>query len=308
MIDLGEFRSMVDLVHSFPTEESARERLAMCRWGGDVVCPYCGRHHCGRSGSRYVCPGCGNKFSVLVGTIFQNTKVSLRKWFMAIYLISKHKKGISSCQLSKDIRVTQKTAWYMLMKIRTLFVQKKARFRGVCELDEVYIGGREYLKHKSRKKFSTQGRSLKAKVPIFGILRRGWQSTVRAFVVSDTQRSTLMNITVQTCELGSTLYTDEFSAYQKLSEIGYDHQVVPHGLDCYINGPVHTNSIEGFWAHLKRMVYTYHRITRHHIQSYVDEAVFRWNNRSTSSLKLFRKLMARSLQVVPYKMIKSSCI
>lgn len=289
-------------------DDKCKEILSESRWGSDIVCPYCGGHHCHKGRSRYWCPHCGYKFSVTVGTIFENTKVSLRKWFMAIYLISYHKKGISSCQLAKDISVTQKTAWYMLSKIRTLFMQKECRFRGVVELDEVYIGGKEYLKHRSRKVKGTQGRSLKNKVPVFGLLRRGKQSTVRAFVVPDTQRLTLMNILAHIVEQGSQVYTDEFSAYKEVNKWGYVHTVVEHNLDCYVNGPCHTNSIEGFWGHLKRMIHTYHKISKDHLQSYIDESVFRWNNRKRSGGRIFQTLMARSLKVVTYKDIKSRSI
>lgn len=290
------------------TDDKCKEILAESRWGSDIVCPYCGGHHCHKGRSRYWCPYCGLKFSVLVGTIFENTKVSLRKWFMAIYLISYHKKGISSCQLAKDISVTQKTAWYMLMKIRTLFIQKEVRFRGSIEIDEVYIGGKESLKHRSRRKFNTQGRSIQTKMPVLGILRRGKQSTVRAYALTTIHRFKVLPIIAHICEQGSQVYTDELIIYDKLSSLGYDHQVVPHGLDCYVNGKIHTNSIEGFWAHLKRMIYTYHQISKTHLQEYVDESVFRWNNRSRSGGTTFSILMKRSLKVVKYKDIRSRSI
>ena len=139
-MDFRRFNSLVSMMEYFTSDQQCRKYLVESRWGDDVVCPYCGCHHCkvGYRG-RYVCPGCLNKFSCTVGTIFENTKVSLRKWFIAIYLISYHKKGISSCQLAKDIQVTQKTAWYMLQKIRCLFYQGDHQLEGEIELDEVYV-------------------------------------------------------------------------------------------------------------------------------------------------------------------------
>ena len=151
MKELSEFDNLFSLTSYFTTEEICKEFLAQQRWGGDVVCPICGKNHCKqRFDGRYRCDRCKHNFSVISGTIFENTKVSLRKWFIAMYLISSHKKGVSSHQLSRDIDVSQKTAWYMLQKIRTLYKQDDATaLSGIVECDEVYIGGKEKWKHKS---------------------------------------------------------------------------------------------------------------------------------------------------------------
>lgn len=306
MIDFSKFNSLVQLSQYFRTEAICRKTIEESRWGQDVVCPYCGHHHCYKGyRGRYVCPGCKNKFSCLVGTIFENTKVSLRKWFMAMYLISSHKKGISSNQLAKDIKVTQKTAWYMLQKIRILFYQEEEELSGSIELDEVYIGGREYFKHKSKQTRGTQGRSTKTKTPIFGLLeRRMTGSMVKAFVVSKTDRNTLLPIVANICKPGSHLYTDELSSYVPLTSMGYTHTVVVHGLGQYVNGGAYTNNIEGFWAHLKRMITgTYHHLSPHHLQRYLDESVFRWNTRKMSEGQRFKMMFVRSLCVVPYSVV-----
>lgn len=294
---------MVSMMEYFTSEQQCRKYLVESRWGDDVVCPYCGCHHCkiGYRG-RYVCPGCLNKFSCTVGTIFENTKVSLRKWFIAIYLISYHKKGISSCQLAKDIQVTQKTAWYMLQKIRCLFYQGDHQLEGEIELDEVYVGGKEYFKHKSRKVDGTRGRSTKGKTPVFGLYQRNGR--VAAYVVDSTDRRTLFPIVSHKCKQGSHLYTDELMVYDRLDGLGYDHRVVIHSLKSFVNGRVHTNSIEGFWGHFKRMITgTYHNLSRNHLQRYVDESVFRWNHRKHSEGTVFKILLGRSLRVIPYSLI-----
>ena len=146
MIDFRNFNSLIALTTYFNSEKVCRQAIIESRWvDGDVVCPYCGEHHCvSRCDGRFRCKGCRRNFSCLVGTIFENTKLPLIKWFLAMYLISSNKKGVSSHQLSRDIDVTQSTAWYMLQKIRLLYPQSDADyFEGVVECDEVYIGGKE---------------------------------------------------------------------------------------------------------------------------------------------------------------------
>lgn len=144
MIDFSNFDNLLSLTDYFNDNEKCKDAIAESRWAdGDVVCPYCGEHHCKKSkNGRFHCKKCNHNFSCTVGTIFENTKLPLRKWFMAMYLISSHKKGISSHQLSRDIEVTQKTAWYMLQKIRLLFPQTdETPMNGTVECDEIYIGG-----------------------------------------------------------------------------------------------------------------------------------------------------------------------
>lgn len=153
MINFSKFNSLYSVAMYFNTESMCQQAIVESRWGDDVVCPYCGKHHCNkRADGRWCCSQCNKNFSEKVGTIFENTKIGLRKWFMAMYLISTHKKGISSHQLAKDIEVTQKTAWFILQKIRTLFSQDDSTaLSGDVECDEAYIGGREQNKHEWKK-------------------------------------------------------------------------------------------------------------------------------------------------------------
>ena len=142
-INFAKFNSLIAIAEYFSSEDICKATIAQQRWSnGEAVCPYCGSTHCHKcSDGRYICKSCQNKFSVLVGTIFENTKISLRKWFMAMYLISSHKKGISSCQLARDINVTQKTAWFMMMKWRQAMSQDTVELKGVVSMDEAYLGG-----------------------------------------------------------------------------------------------------------------------------------------------------------------------
>lgn len=296
-LKLHRFRSLVELLTYFTNESACKSALIECRWGDDVICPYCGKHHCHKGyNDRFVCPVCHNKFSCTVGTIFHNSKVSLRKWFIAMYLMSSHKKGISSVQLAKDIEVTQKTAWCMLQKIRTLFTQENCPLGGDIEIDEVYIGGKEYWKHKVKKVTGTQGRSTKTKTPVFGILKRGKTSYVYAVKVPQTDRSTLLPIINDRVLKNSQLFTDESATYYPLSGMGYDHYIVNHKQGEYVQGNVYTNNIEGFWGHFRRMITgIYHKASKKHLQGYIDEAVWRWNNRSRTQVQRFSLILTRSV-------------
>lgn len=314
-IGLDRFNSLFSLVSYFKDEETCKEFLISHRWeNGDVVCPYCGKHHCRRrSDGRFRCPVCRKNFSVLVGTIFENTKISLVKWFMAMYLISSHKKGISSYQLARDIKVTQKTAWYMLHKVRALYAQNDSEAHcGEVECDEVYIGGKEKWKHKSMRTPNTQGRSTKTKTPVFGMMERSeiinakgeseFMSYVHAMVVENTNRVTLESIIGQFISEGSTVFTDELNAYNHVGEMGYTHRICNHSalqFVCEDDGSVYTNNIEGFWSHFRRMITgCYHDVSDEHLQSYIDEACFRWNTRKASQSERFQYMFETSIGLV----------
>ena len=194
MIDFSKFNSLFSVMEHFTTDSVCKKAIAQSRWAdGDVVCPYCGGHHCHLcKDSRYLCRECNHKFNVTVGTIFENTKTSLRKWFFAMYLISSHKKGVSSHQIARDCYVTQKTAWFILQKIRTLFAQDDSvALDGEIEANERYLGGRETNKHESKRTAGTQGRSTKTKTPVFGMVEREKGKAV-VIKVEDTRAKTLM--------------------------------------------------------------------------------------------------------------------
>ena len=318
MVNITKFDTLFSMMRYFNTEEKCRQAIIDARWAdGDIVCPKCGHHHCVlRSDGKYRCTKCGSNFSCLVGTIFENTKVKLSKWFIAMYLISNNRKGISSAQLARDIEVTQSTAWYMLHKIRTLFAQDDATtFGGEVECDEVYIGGREKWKHKSMRTPNTQGRSTKTKTPVFGMIERrtiknkkGEEeafSVVRAMMVDKTDSSTLMPIIKKFVRKGSNVITDELSSYSALSGEGYLHSVVCHGAEEYSNGCIFTNNMEGFWALFRRMIHgIYHDVSDKHLQRYVDEACFRWNTRKMDESERFAHMFRMSIGIVRYSDVR----
>ncbi len=266
-IDFTMFDSLLSVADYFNTPKKCKQALTESRWGDDIVCPYCGKHHCKMSKTgRFHCTVCNHNFSSTVGTIFENTKISLRQWFLAMYLISSHKKGVSSHQLSRDIKVTQKTAWYMLQKIRSLYAQSdEEALSGIVECDEMYLGGAEKNKHDSKKTEGTQGRSTKTKKPIFGMIQR--KGNVVAMTVKDTKADTLMPIIKQFVTDNTVVYTDELSSYSRLSKENFSHGVVHHNDNEFVVGDVFTNTIEGFWSHFKKMIFgIYHSVSKKHLQ------------------------------------------
>ena len=306
-ISFSKFNSLIQIADYFSSEEVCKQAIAQQRWGdGEAVCPYCGCSHTYMTAEgRYICKECASHFSVTVGTIFENTKISLRKWFMAMYLISSHKKGISSCQLARDINVTQKTAWFILHKIRGLYGQSDATvLDGEVEMDEMYLGGREANKHDSKRTEGTQGRSTKTKTPIFGMIER--EGNVVAMKVGDTKGATLLPIVSQFVADTARVYTDEYIAYNALDN-KYCRQFVNHKQREFVRAnDIHTNSIEGFWAHFKRVVFgTYHCVSKDYLQRYIDEQVYRWNTREESASYRFHDMFTKACKHFDYNDVLS---
>ncbi len=309
MVALRKFHNLVDLLSYFTDEQVCRDYLEMIRWNGKIKCPYkeCQHDHVHKysDGKRYKCSKCKSQFSVKVGTIFHDSKIPLQKWFAAIYLITSHKKGISSLQLHRDLGVTQKTAWYMLHRVRhALSLKSEEKLTGIVEADETFIGGKEVNKHASKKTEGTQGRSSVKKLPILGIIQRGGE--LRAIKVIDTRGYSLRPFIVQNVEFGSTVHTDEWWGYKGLSRI-FKHQQINHGDGEYVRDGIHTNSIEGFWSLLKRgVVGIYHSMSGKHLQKYVDEFVFRYNTRGMSENFRFDAMLNNINSRLTYEQLTSA--
>lgn len=306
MVALRKFKTLIELLTYFREEQTCRDYLELIRWNGKIVCPYkeCKHDYVFKytDGKRYKCAKCQRQFSVKVGTIFEDSKISLQKWFAAIYLITSHKKGISSLQLHRDIGVTQKTAWFMLHRVRhTLLISSTEKLTGIIEADETFIGGKESNKHKSKQTAGTQGRSSQTKTPVLGIIERGGQ--LRAIKVLNTRGYSLRPFIVNNVEFGSTVHTDEWWGYRGLSRI-FKHQFINHGEGEYSKDGVHTNSIEGFWSLLKRgVIGIYHSMSDKHLQKYVDEFVFRYNTRGYSENFRFDAMLNNINSHLTYKQL-----
>ena len=294
---LSGFNSLFEVVNYFSTEDVCRQYLKHCRFGKYVVCPHCGSIHCYEfsDGIRFKCHDCDRIFSILVGTIFENTKIPLRKWFIAMYLLSCHGKGISSVQLSRDLDITQKSAWYMLQKLRSTFKSENdGTLSSDVECDETYIGGREINKHESKRTKENQGRSIKVKTPVFGMVERGGRVVARR--VENTSSKTLNKMMGTFIIPESRVLTDEWVGYHNVERLGYVHEYIRHKEKEFAVGDVNTNTIEGLWAILKKMLLgTYHVVSVKHLQKYVDEAVFRYNHRDKSASKRFEIIFANAV-------------
>ena len=262
--------SIMELADMFPDEASARKWFEGHRWPAGRHCPRCGStrtHEASHAKSPYRCTDCRKYFSAKTGTALESSKIPLRKWVFAIYLEVTSLKGVSSMKLHRDLRVTQKTAWFMLHRLRESWAEEKAqKFDGPLEVDETFIGGRERNKHGSKK--LRAGRGTVGKTTVTGARDRA-TGQVSARVVANTDRKTLHGFVAEHAVPGATVYTDDHAAYRGMA---YKHEAVRHSVSEYVRGQAHTNGIESFWATLKRAYHgTFHHISPKHLQRYVDE-------------------------------------
>ncbi|HWZ22021.1 MAG TPA: IS1595 family transposase [Cytophagaceae bacterium] len=305
-LDIRDFDSLYELFDYFDTEAKCEDYLANLRWNGKPECVHCGHDKVyvlkvkGR-GTRYKCPACHYQGTVKSGTIFAESKIPLRKWYVAIYLITAHKKGISSHQLAKDIKVTQKTAWFLLHRVREAFCPDEMIFSNPVEIDETGMGGKESNKHYNKKNHDLNVRGSVGKVCVLGILERGGK--VYAVPVPNRKSNTLFPIIKEKVTCGTTIYTDDYKSYNGL-KLDYEHFIINHSDKLYVKGDIHTNSIESFWAFLKRgLDGIYHKTSEKHLGRYVNEFAFRFNNRDLTDGSKFDVLLAHTNKPLSYKQL-----
>ncbi len=296
-----EFKTLTDFTDYFCDEAACVKHYTEIRFGNGEYCPHCGHTEIYKfsNGKRYRCAKCKQDFTIKTGTVFGESKLPLRKWFIAIYLLSTTSKGISSVQLAKHVGVTQKTAWFMAHRIREAHQQNKGQLFGRIEADETWVGGKIPNMSKAKRKAALRNDN---KTPLVGIMQRGGEIQVK--VADQVNRATLVPNIMANVQKGSFVYTDENVCYRGLHRVGFIHNSVKHQAKEYVVGDCHTNSIESFWALFKRGYHgVYHQMSKKHLQRYVNEFMFRFNRRTRGMQSVFSDVVERvaNSAKLPYK-------
>ena len=290
-------KTLLEAIQYFSDEQVCIDAVAMMRWPQGVRCGYCDadKPYYLKAQKRWKCRSCRKQFSVKVNSIFEDSPISLKKWLPALWILVNCKNGVSSYEIARDLGVTQKTAWFILQRLRLALRARDFTWKmgsgggGEVEVDETFVGGKVKNMHAGRKKKIKEGRfvdgSYKStqrypgKTAVMGMFDRDTRQ-VRAQVVPNVKRETLQNEILNHIEWGSSIYTDQATAYETLKE-KYIHETVNH-IDSYVRGQVHTNCLENFWSLTKRTLKgTYVCVEPFHLDRYLDEQMFRFNNRAT---------------------------
>lgn len=305
------FKSLPQLLDTFKDEATCIKYYEKMRWNGKPICPHCSAEKPYKTNRGYKCSNseCYKKFTVKVGTIFENSKIPFRTWFAAMYLITAHKKGISSVQLSIDLNITQKTAWFVLHRIREMLKDNAPKMLGgegqTIEVDETYIGGIELNKHKGKKRsnedknLNNNGSVHKPKKVVVGIIERDGKIVLKH--LASANKKDIHNFIEEHIPHGTSVNTDEAVLYKSLKR-KYIHNTINHGLQIYVAGDVHTQNIENFWSVLKRGIYgIYHQVSDKHLERYLNEFASRFNSRKESSSERFNHVLVNTKGRLLYK-------
>jgi transposase len=277
--------TLTDFDQEFPTDEACLEWIKKHRWPKGIHCPKCNKitkHHKVTGRPCYECDYCGHQVFPTANTIFHKSTTPLRTWFEAIYRMASTRCGISAKQIQREMGVTYKTAWRMFHQIRALLGEDIANLDGEVEVDETYIGG---------KRKGKRGRGAEGKSKVIGAVQRSGK--VIAQVAPDVKRHTIVPFINKKVSRNAVLYTDEFPTYDTMARMGYRHKRIDHHSEVYVNGNIHTNSIEGFWSLVKRGISgVYHSVSPQYLQLYLNEYSFRYNHRKAEA-PMFKIFLSR---------------
>lgn len=277
--------NLINLIEKYGDEKKCHDYLQVLKWPDGTKCPRCGSEKVSQITKRnqYDCDKCRYQFSVTAGTIFHDSHLPIWKWFLAIYLMTESKKGISANQLKRSLKISYKTAWYLCHRIRKAMEENgKPKLNGIIEVDETYVGG-EYDSRRKRGKYGKQA--------VIGLLQRN--GSFEAKSIRKSSKSVLTGVVKDRVSPGATVMTDELPAYKSLSK-NYHHEAVCHSKEEWVRGNTHTNGVENAWSLFKRSVVgAFHHVSEKHINQYLNEFDWKFNGRENPYL--FRDTLIKLL-------------
>jgi transposase-like protein len=282
--------TLMEVIQYFSDPLTCVQFFAVLRWdNGEAECPRCGSKRTSFLSTRLMwkCLDCKKQFSIKVGTIFEDSPIGLDKWLCAMFLIANCKNGVSSYEIARDLKISQKSAWFMLQRIRhAMHTGSFAKLSAQVEADETFIGGKARNMRARKRADKIRGRGPEGKAIVMGVLERGGE--VRAAVVPTRRKGEVQKHIREHVLAGSAIFTDALKSYEGLDE--FEHEIIDHAI-AYVDGEVHTNGLENFWSLLKRGLHgTYVSVEPFHLYRYIDEQAFRFNKRHTTDVDRFVQL------------------